>query len=236
MTTPEDTSGDKPYDSVVAGEYVLGTLSRDARQTAEARMRSDPAFAALVHAWQARLEPLDEEYGEVTPPAYMRGAIETRLFGTGKEKQGFVGRAWDSVALWRGVAAVAIIFAVAFLASERFLSEAQPTLLAELSGPDNAVNLVARYNARNGIVTFTPVAAGAADERSLELWLIAGEDAPLSLGVLPQTGEGEIAVPRTVASRIDAGASFAVTIEPFGGSPSGAPTGPVIAAGELRSL
>ena len=69
MTTPEDTSGDKPYDSVVAGEYVLGTLSRDARQTAEARMRSDPAFAALVHAWQSRLEPLDEEYGEVTPPA-----------------------------------------------------------------------------------------------------------------------------------------------------------------------
>jgi anti-sigma-K factor RskA len=35
---------------------------------------------------------------------------------------------------------------------------------------------------------------------------------------------------------IASGALFAISLEPEGGSPTGQPTGPVVAAGDLRSI
>jgi anti-sigma-K factor RskA len=43
-------------------------------------------------------------------------------------------------------------------------------------------------------------------------------------------------VPRDVVMRINADAALAVSMEPPGGSPTGQPTGPVIASGKLTSL
>ena len=80
----------------------------------------------------------------------------------------------------------------------------------------------------------TPVASGGAEKQSLELWLVEGEQAPVSLGVLPQTGQGEIDVPEDLRARLTKGVVLAVSLEPFGGSPTGAATGPVIALGEVR--
>ena len=64
------------------------------------------------------------------------------------------------------------------------------------------------------------------DNRSAELWWIGEDGTPVSVGVLPMTGRqvhtregltGDEPVP-----------TFAVSIEPEGGSPTGAPTGKVI--------
>lgn len=238
MTTSVGYESGEPQDGILAGEYVLGTLSSDARRQVEARMADDAAFAALVRDWQQRLEPLDEDYGEIAPPAHAFNVIEDRLFGAEPAvRQSWLAALWGSVALWRGVALAALVVAVVAAGlNANLFAPSGPTLSAELSGPDNTVNLVARFNARNGMVSITPVAAGAANDKSLELWLIEGDNPPLSLGVLPQTGEGEVVVPRNISDRIGAGAAFAITIEPFGGSPTGKATGPIIAAGELRSL
>jgi anti-sigma-K factor RskA len=43
-------------------------------------------------------------------------------------------------------------------------------------------------------------------------------------------------VPRDLVARITADATLAVSMEPPGGSPTGQPTGPVIARGTLTSL
>ncbi|MBB4123951.1 anti-sigma factor [Martelella radicis] len=237
MKRPTQQQGGEPEDEMLAGEYVIGALSDAERRAAEARIARDPAFAALVRDWQNKLEPLDQAYGTETPSAEVFSAIEQRLFAQEQDSRpSLAARLWGSAGLWRGVAAAAVIAAVAFTVYNERLTTPQTTLLAELSGPDNAVNLVARYNARTGRVSLTPVAAGAPDEKSLELWLIEGEDPPVSLGVLPQTGEGELTVPSDISDRIGAGTFFAVSIEPYGGSQTGGPTGPVIAVGELQSL
>ena len=61
-----------------------------------------------------------------------------------------------------------------------------------------------------------------------------GDQAPISLGVLPQTGQGELDVPQDLRDRLASGVVLAVSLEPFGGSPTGQATGPVIALGEVR--
>ena len=58
--------------------------------------------------------------------------------------------------------------------------------------------------------------------------------APISIGVLPQTGQGELDVPEDLRARLTEGVVLAVSLEPFGGSPTGKATGPVVALGEVR--
>lgn len=62
------------------------------------------------------------------------------------------------------------------------------------------------------------------DGRSLELWSIGADATPRSLGLLPLNEGRDLSVaPESVAQ-----VSFAVSLEPSGGSPTGAPTGPMV--------
>ena len=62
---------------------------------------------------------------------------------------------------------------------------------------------------------------------------IPGDGVPRSLGLLADGG-GTIALPPGIAPA--PGEALAVSLEPAGGSPTGAPTGPVVASGQLVSL
>ena len=55
------------------------------------------------------------------------------------------------------------------------------------------------------------------------------QGAPRSLGVLPG-GSGVVALRGKVLAGAD---TLAVTVEPAGGSPTGAPTGPIVYAGKF---
>jgi anti-sigma-K factor RskA len=75
----------------------------------------------------------------------------------------------------------------------------------------------------------------ADDARVMELWLIETADAaPVSLGVVGRDGEGVMVIEAPMRARLSEGAVLAVSLEPQGGSPTGQPTGPVIASGEVR--
>ncbi|RAI38103.1 hypothetical protein CH341_28450, partial [Rhodoplanes roseus] len=63
----------------LAAEYVLGTLDADERDEAVALIDSDPAFAALVTAWERRLSELHAMVDPVTPPAEIWVALRARL-------------------------------------------------------------------------------------------------------------------------------------------------------------
>jgi len=45
--------------------------------------------------------------------------------------------------------------------------------------------------------------------------------------------DARLALPRAQAARLTRGAKLAVSVEPAGGSPTGAPTGPVVFAGAI---
>ena len=95
--------------------------------------------------------------------------------------------------------------------------------------------MTARLSADGGALELRaerPVSAGPA--QSYELWLLPAEgDAPISLAVLGAL-DARVALAPERRVRLRAGAKLAVSVEPAGGSPSGAPTGPVILVGEVR--
>jgi anti-sigma-K factor RskA len=77
-----------------------------------------------------------------------------------------------------------------------------------------------------------PVAAEAPVGKSYELWIIAPDSAPKSLGVIDaaaRTDGGRLAYdPAAVRA-----ATYAVTLEPQGGSPNGKPSGAPVFVGKL---
>lgn len=233
MTTPDQSKGGRSRDEVLAGEYVLGVLSLEDRQKVERRMRSDRQFAAIVTRWEQNLSGFNDEYESVLPSAALFPKIEKRIFGEYQMNASL----WNSLLLWRIVALASLVLAAAvmlFNGNIMKLQQGGRPLIADLAGQNNAVTLMASYNAQDGKLRVTPVASGNPEEKSLELWLIKGNDPALALGVLPQTGEGELAIPQNVRGELAEGATLAISVEPFGGSPTGKPTGQVIASGTTR--
>lgn len=238
MTAPDDGKDSERRDATIAGEYVLGLLSQSDRRKVEARMTADTRFASLVARWEQDLSAFNDDYEPVTPPAGAFAAVEKRLFGaapvSGQSVSADVGL-WNSARFWRWAALAFLLVAIGTVLSISIPRGAQESgLIAELSGGGAGVDLLARYDGESGKLRFTPVAARQPEQKSLELWLVEGDAPPVSLGVLPQTGDGEVSVPPEMRTRLVAGAVLAVSVEPFGGSPTGVATGPVIASGSVR--
>jgi anti-sigma-K factor RskA len=77
------------------------------------------------------------------------------------------------------------------------------------------------------------VSAGQENGRSYELWLVNGRSSPpRSLGVVGNDEFTQRPLPANIDLDALRSASFAVSLEPAGGSPSGAPTGPVLFTGK----
>lgn len=228
-------------DEVIAGEYVLGMLSADECRKVEARLRRDGQFAAMVGRWQENLATSDDDAALHLPPG-MRAPIGQDLLVDTPCDAVFSGRVsggcWHSLTLWRAFAFASFAVAAGLALSLSALLAPRPVsggrLVADLSGGNAAVGLLARYDDASGALEVTPVAAGGKKGGSLEFWLSETGKPPVSLGILPQTGEGRFAVPPDVRGRLAEGATISVSLEPSGGSPTGGMTGPVLATGAAR--
>ena len=64
-----------------------------------------------------------------------------------------------------------------------------------------------------------------------ELWVIPSGGKPRSLGTMPAARQMHMRLADALAELMRQGATIAISVEPPGGSPTGAPTGPVIASG-----
>jgi anti-sigma-K factor RskA len=67
--------------------------------------------------------------------------------------------------------------------------------------------------------------------KDLELWALPAGKAPQSLGVAAKAERATLALARAADSTLADVPALAVSLEPAGGSPTGAPTGPVLAIG-----
>jgi len=218
-------------DDRLAGEYALGVLDAAARAAAEGRIGRDPAFAALVAAWDERLSPLVEEIPPVEAPAGTWQRIEGRLFGAAPE-----GGLLASLAFWRWAAGAAAALAVASLVALGVVLTlpAAPPLMAALRASDSGPVYLVRLAADGRRLTIRPSSAAAGDDTVPQLWLIPADGTPRSLGVIAEAGPSEVTIPAALAADVRPDATLAVSREPVGGSPTGQPTGPVVAVGSLE--
>lgn len=240
MTLAEDTGAERGGDDMIAAEYVLGVLPADERQIVARRLDVEPAFARLVDGWEVHFAPLAAAYAEVEPPAAVKAAVDRRLFAsaTPATEQGRAGL-WSSLAFWRGLAAVAVA-ALAIYIALPYVNPPAPAprgqLVASLAADGSDVRYLAVYDAARREVGLSLMSGQRAAGKDFELWMIEGKNAPVSMGVIPTGQTAHMAVSPAVQQKLAQGAVLAVSLEPAGGSPTGQPTGPVVAAGDLRGI
>ncbi|MDB5506181.1 MAG: anti-sigma factor [Devosia sp.] len=228
-------------DRALAAEYVLGLLSPADRAATGRRLDSEPALAAEARLWQSRFSGLDAEFDVVAPPSRLLAAIEARAFGDAPKATGLANW-WNNLALWRaltaGAAAVAVIALGFGLTRPAPLdpSAVAVQLVAALEQEGSATKFLALYDGATGSVRLTAVSGEAVADRDLELWYIDDTDAPVSMGVIPVSGRTEVPLPREAQIKFEDGTVLAITLEPKGGSPTGAPTGMIVAAGQAVAI
>ena len=232
-----DTTAMEPgpeRDIALAGEYVLGVLPAAERRAAERRMEEDASFAAMVESWQSELAVLDDHFAPENVPPAIAARIERRLFGDqGARSTGL----WGSLAFWRGLTLASILVAAGLAVAMSGIlvptDDRAPVLIADLAGENAPIGLIAHFNSGNNTIHIVPAALQDDGGHSLELWAVPGDGVPRSLGLVPHDG-GLIAIDRSQAEELGEGVTLAVSLEPSGGSPTGAPTGPVLLAGALQ--
>ncbi|PBB97661.1 anti-sigma factor [Mesorhizobium sp. WSM3862] len=237
MTLAEDNGPERGGDDLLAAEYVLGVLAADERQIASRRIDTEAGFARLVDAWEAHFAPMADAYAAVEAPASAKAAIDRRLFASSVTTPaapsiGLLG----SLAFWRGLALAALAVFVALPLVNPPLPQPETSLVASLAADNSNVKYLAVYDAARHEVGLSLVSGERGAGKDFELWLIEGKNAPVSMGVIPAGQSARMAVTPAVQEKLAQGAVLAVSLEPAGGSPTGQPTGPVVAAGDLKGI
>jgi anti-sigma-K factor RskA len=222
---------------LVAAEYVLGVLGAEERREVERRLAQEPALRSEVAFWEERLGGLADQIAPVAPPPATWARIEAVIGPPGRPS------IWQSLAFWRGLAIASLTLAAASVAALVYVGlvpSARAPLIATLGGSGGQPTFVATVTASGINLVIVPAALLTNDPRAFELWLIPagppGETRPRSLGLIQPGQPVRLNIRPDLRSSITPDATLAVSLEPPGGSPTGLPSGPVIAAGKLTNL
>lgn len=231
----------------LAAEYVLGTLRGPARARFARWMREDAALRSRVAEWESRVLPMAAAVPERAVPARVWEGIAARVGAPApREATGL----WSSLAFWRGLGLAASGMAAALLAATALLpprqAEAPPPVLvnvpageigaaylAVLTDPktQKPVLLVSAGRKSTELFVKTLDKSIHVDDKSLELWALPAGQAPRSLGVLGADDKMKFKLHAVADESLGNVPALAVSLEPRGGSATGAPTGPVLFSG-----
>lgn len=225
-----------------AGEFVLGTLTAEERMRFEMRLRSDRRAQAAVAYWERRLAPLAGIASPVEPNPKLLQRIEqtiklqTRPARPSRMRVPVRTRIWNDVSVWRTAAFGAALAAAAFaglLFVRPIPQPSGPSYVAVLDNAEGAPVWLVTTDPEKLTLSIDPVGQAPQDNRVPELWLIPeGSTTPVSLGLLG-SNRTTATIDAGRLAQIGAGAILAVSLEPPGGSPTGAPTGPVVQQGRI---
>lgn len=243
-------SGAMTEREMLAAELAFGLIDGVDRERAEALRASGAGFAATVAMWEAQAREEMEAIASVEPPAALWDRIAEAAdaavsvsnvvaFDPAMREKSLARR----LALWRGGALVggalaASLAVLIVVRSEGPVPAETPVAAvearmatAQVRTADNRPLATAVFDQSAG--TMRLVFAAAPDDRSLpELWIIAGDGVPRSLG---RTG-GTVALTAEQRRLVFAGGTLAVSMEPDDGVVSAAPRGPVLGTGELQLI
>ena len=222
-------------DDLLAAEFVLGLLSTAEAATVETRATTDVVLALRIAWWGDRLAPLADE-SAIDAPGHIWPQIAARL--------GSNDNARDNTRPWKWAtglsSAVAALLLGVIVLRPTPVPPAPPSptvpaptapMVASLSGAEASVTVA--FDATTARLLVTPVTLdrGAGDA---QLWVIpVGREVPVPLGVIDAQGAGFLAVDAADVALLTPGATIAISQEVRGGSPTGAPQGPIVATGKI---
>ena len=221
----------------LAAEYVLGTLHGAARSRFKQLILQHPAIRESVELWEQHINALGSQIKPVAPDPVVWEKVKQRLaFADTQVINNVVSLPVKPAPLWKGLtllaSAAALVLAV-------LLVQLQPVPV-----PVIQQFTVMQNEAKESLwlieITHQTIESQATQkvaqraQNDYELWMVpANGQAPISLGLLPQKGLASLAKhPQFDQINI---AALAVSLEPLGGSPNGAPT-EVLYVAELAIL
>jgi anti-sigma-K factor RskA len=209
----------------LAAQYVLGTLQGPARRRFASLCETHPTARLALHLWEDRLLAMSADATAIRPSDLVWPRIQRRLRAA--EATAPVRR---SATKWWVIAAAASLAAVAFMLSKLVLQPPAAYTIAVLAQDATHPLWKIERSADLGTLTLKSLSAAAyAPARDYELWALSRSGgAPVSLGLLPAKGEVARILSVAQLAALTSSDKLAVSVEPVGGSPTGAPTGPVI--------
>lgn len=211
----------------LAAEYVLGTLTGGARRRFDALLPAHPTLRQAVAGWERRLLPMALKAETVQPAAAVWNSIESKLGWTAPAaKQASSLR----LRFWQAFAAVATVAAVLLGTTSHAPVPTEAPMIVVLHATKGTETLVAGLSQDRQQLTIQPLQkVSLTSDQSLELWALKKDGPPASLGLIASdklTALNKKTLPKDTKG-------LAVSLEPLGGSPTGAPTGPVLFVGDL---
>jgi len=212
---------------IKAAETALGVEPIGAETKKESELR---------RRWEGFLAPLGLALREEYPPQDMWYRIQASLDRADDRKT--IKQTKRRIWRWRlatfGATAVAAGLA-AFIAVKKPASPSAVPQAAEqyvaIATPDGNQNaLIIDFDLDAGVALVRPIGVDVEEERDLQMWRLAPESDPVSVGLLVPNDETRLPL---VA---DLGDTIAVSLEPKGGSKTDAPSGPVVYSGKLIAL
>jgi anti-sigma-K factor RskA len=222
-----------PEPDVAAAELALNLLEGEERAAALRRVLAEPEFARDVERWRQHFSALFVGVRSAEPPAELGERVMARLDGPARPARA---NYWKPFALASSLAAASLL---AIVVSQPAPRSTPPVVVAAAPAPMVAAfmiegfkaPLVASYDARHGKLSMPgpmPIPAG----KSAQLWAIVGEAPPHPLGLFHEAG-ARVEADADMGAPMPEGMTFAISIEPLGGSPTGLPTGPVVGSATL---
>ncbi|HWU76476.1 MAG TPA: anti-sigma factor [Rhodanobacter sp.] len=239
MNTPTDDGNH----NLRYAEYVLGVLDADTRAEVAHEVMASGEAATAVALWQRRLLPLADTIADVTPAPYVWARIHDALQLDAPARAAAPARRglWNNLPLWHWLGIGATAVAVALLVVVNLPPHAPTSvqtragyLAATIQQDNGSTGWTATMDPQRGrmiVVPATPVAFEAG--RAPELWLIPADGKPISVGMIALDKPTTLTLGPTLLAKLGTSALLAVSVEPPGGSPTGQPTGAVIAKGAI---
>jgi anti-sigma-K factor RskA len=236
---------------LVAGEYVLGTLSAASRAGVEARMANDAALRTAVEQWQERLAPLHAlvEPVEPSPQLWTRidASVVAKVDATKATAAVRIAQTvtppilswWNNLRLWRGLAASGLAASVlmGFLVVTKLSQPPAPGYMVVLVGPqDKSPGWIVQAGTNSQQARLIPLGKmEVPGDKSLQFWT-KGDDwkGPVSLGLV-KPGQS-LEIPLDKLPPLQPNQLFEITLEPYNGSPLNRPTGPILFIGRAVKI
>jgi anti-sigma-K factor RskA len=211
----------------LAAQYVLGTLRGPARRRFERYCAGHVAALHAVRRWEDRLVDMVASVVPVAPSPLVWDRIKFRIRRDRalRPKRGLATFGNWRFAVAAGIAALAIAFGVwTGFGPESYkpvatFADQQQAQLWNIEAPRSRGEL--RVQAAGNL--------SLDQARAYELWALPGEGAaPVSLGLMPKSGGTKLQLNDAQRLALSRSRQLAISLEPPGGSPTGAPTGPVV--------
>ena len=225
---------------LLAQRFVLGTLRGAARRRFASLLEQRADMRRAVDYWEQRLTPLAWSLEPIQPSEllWQRICRELKIGGSAAR-----GRPSRGAGPWQAIAAafalVAIVMAggwwraaqkppevVTETVIERVPEEVAVALVSNEQGEPLWLTRIARDSRELTVRVVSDVEVRP--DNDYELWALTDAGVPVSLGLMPQTGERTVALGDSALDALETSSTLAVSLEPLGGSPEAAPTGPVL--------